>query len=144
MAIKIRKAFDRERVQTKVEGKSLTKQSMKDECDINRIMARYDKTGLLTHMAQMEPKYADVDATDFMDAMLIVKNAQEAFEELPSELRLKFGNDPANFLAFMDDPKNDKEAVELGLKRYPQEEPPVKVELTNPIQSGAAGGDDVE
>lgn len=39
---------------------SLTKQSFKDECDINQIVAKFEKTGLVNHLARGVPQFADV------------------------------------------------------------------------------------
>lgn len=41
------------------------------------------------------------------------------FDTLPSKLRLRFGNDPAEFLSFVEDPANDQEMIDLGLKPKP-------------------------
>lgn len=94
---------------------SRTKQSFKDECDINLIMARYEKTGLLEHINRGEPQYADLSELDFMSAMNMVAEAREVFAALPSKLRDRFANDPARLLAFLDNEDNRAEAITLGL-----------------------------
>ena len=38
---------------------SMTKQSFKDECDINKIMAKFQKTGAIEHYAKHAPSYGD-------------------------------------------------------------------------------------
>lgn len=96
-----------------------TKQSFKDECDINRIMARFQKTGVLEHLAQRPPQYLDCSAFDFQVAMDIVAQSKALFAGLPSEVRDRFANDPGRFLAFMEDPANDSEAVKMGLRKPP-------------------------
>jgi len=52
---------------------------------------------------------------------------------LPAKVRDRFGQDPAEFLAFLSNPENADEARRLGILK-PQEAapPPVKVEVTNP------------
>lgn len=40
-------------------GKSLTKSEFKNECDINLIVKRFDKTGLITHVSNMSPIFGD-------------------------------------------------------------------------------------
>ena len=42
--------------------------------------------------------------------------AQEAFNSLPSDIRKKFDNDPAEFLEFVSDEKNNDEMIQMGLK----------------------------
>lgn len=92
-----------------------TKQSFKDECDINVIMGRYLRTGMIDHLAQTAPRYADVEALDFQGAMDIVVAARDRFAQLPSELRDRFSNDPGRLLAFIQNPANIEEARKLGL-----------------------------
>lgn len=94
---------------------SRTKQSHKDECDINRIIRKYDSQGILTHLNTMEAQYGDVTGVDFQSAMDLVIRAQGMFDALPSAIRNEFGNDPARFLDFMDDEANLPRMVELGL-----------------------------
>ena len=129
--VKIRGPYDLKRVKTVCDSETLTKQSMRDETDINRIVQQYSRTGLLSHLMSLEPTYADVSGNDFMESMLLVRQAQEAFDELPAELRARFSNDPAMFLDFVGDPRNDEEAVRLGLKKFPEKESPQKVEVVN-------------
>jgi len=96
---------------------SLTKQSFKDECDINNILKKYRNTGLITHVQTARQGYGDFSSiTDYQSAMNAVLAAQEAFLELPAEIRERFGNDPMTFVQFIDNPANVNAAVELGLK----------------------------
>lgn len=103
-----------------VPGTSRTKQSHKAECDINTIMAKYKKTGLIDHMARSAGEYADVSGADFQSAQLLVAGAKSMFHGLPASIRGRFENDPGEFLAFMDNPANVNEAVELGLLAKPE------------------------
>ncbi|WNK12710.1 MAG: internal scaffolding protein [Microvirus sp.] len=92
-----------------------TKQSFTAECDINNIMARYQKTGILDFVNQHEPQYGDVTGIDFQTAMEIMTQGQNMFNDLPSELRSHFNNDPAEFLEFSSNPANKKEMARMGL-----------------------------
>ncbi|AXH75649.1 MAG: internal scaffolding protein [Microviridae sp.] len=92
-----------------------TKQSFKDECDINRIMARYATTGSLDFINQREARYLDVDGADYQAAMDLVAGARSMFESLPSNVRARFDNDPAQLLDFLEKPYNRQEAIDLGL-----------------------------
>lgn len=94
-----------------------TKQEFKAECDINNIMARYLRTGVIEFRNKYEPRYADVSGLDFNTAMEVVSKASSMFEELPAKLRERFENDPAKFLDFVGDEGNREEAKALGLIR---------------------------
>lgn len=111
------------------------KQEFKDECDINVLMKRYQKTGLFpTPSGQGSPRYiSNIDAPDYQESLNIVMKAKEEFGSLNSELRKRFDNDPAKFLAFCNDEANADELVKLGLREAPVPEPgPVRVEVVNP------------
>ena len=106
---------EKERVRFECVGKSLTKQSMSAECDINNIMKKYQKTGAISHTARHGGDYGFASSDSFHESMLIVVKAQEMFEDLPSSLRSRFGNDPGNLLDFVQDDDNLEEMVKLGL-----------------------------
>lgn len=95
--------------------KPATKQSFADSCDVNKILARYQKTGALDHVAKHQPTYGFATDIQFHEAMNIVATATSMFEDLPSSIRTKFNNEPGEFLAFVQDPDNADELVELGL-----------------------------
>lgn len=113
---------------------SMTKQSFKEECDINRLMAKYEKTGVLDHVNKRPPEYGNfVGVVSYQDSLNIVLEAREIFAGLPARIRDRFGNDPAQYLAFIDDPKNKDEAIKLGMiMPPPADPPPQKVEIVNP------------
>lgn len=125
----IRSAYDGSRVPVAVEfsGPGKTKQSFKAEADINNIMAKYQKTGLLEAVNKIQPQYGDVVGLDFQTAMEQINLAQSMFDELPSTVRKRFRNDPADFVDFVSDPANADEAERLGLIKRPEpvEKPPV-------------------
>lgn len=96
------------------EDVSLAVQSSKDECDINVIVKRYLKTGILPEVNR--GVYADISAiTDLADCMHQAQEAEEAFMLLPAEIRREFDNDPRKLVAFAADDRNYDRAVELGL-----------------------------
>ncbi len=118
-------------------GKSLTKQSFKDECDINFIMDKWKRTGEIpaASVGKMPPHYGDFsNPNDYMEACNRVIAANEAFSSLPSFLRDRFANEPANLIAFLADSENQDEAIKLGLaqKPIPEGDPPVVDEPENP------------
>lgn len=105
----------RQRVQFIPSGKSRTKQSFKDECDINKIMARYQKTGAMAHVNQHGAEYGFASSIDFSEAMRLITTAQDMFDGLPSSIRTRFANDPGQFLDFVQDANNTEEMIKLGL-----------------------------
>lgn len=107
--------YDRERVQMVPVGDSLTKQSFAEECDINVIMARIQR-GIPLPVMNLEPMYADFsDGLTYQEAMNAVVAAQATFNQVPAEIRARFGNDPAQFLDFVVDPANKDELIKMGL-----------------------------
>lgn len=100
-----------------------TKQSFKAECDINNIMAKYQRTGLLEAVNQHQAQYGDVTGVDFQSAMQTVALANQMFMDMPSSIRKRFANDPGEFLAFVNDENNRDEAIKLGLIPKPETEP---------------------
>ena len=63
---------------------SRTKQSFKDECDINNILKKYNKTGQLPAMIKADPKYGDFsNSASYQESLNLVLLAQEQFSNLP-------------------------------------------------------------
>lgn len=105
----------RKRVQITFQELGRTRQGHKDECDINQILGKFQKTGALTHANNHEANYGFASSLSFTEAMQTVTTARSMFAELPSSLRDKFDHDPAKFLEFVQNPANDAEKHELGL-----------------------------
>lgn len=135
---KFRTAFDRKSVSLSFEGTtSLTKQADKDACDINLIVKKFQSTGLLPNTASGEPFYADLsNSLDYQSALNTVINAQNTFQQLPSQIRNQFQNDPYQFLAFCENPDNQVKLVEMGLAnpipKVDSPTPPEKPTTPNP------------
>jgi len=92
-----------------------TDQSFKEECDINTIMARYQSTGELPVLNSQEGQWLDVTEMDFQRHMDFIIEAQGMFDQLPSHIRDRFGNDPGAFLGFASDEANAVEIAKMGL-----------------------------
>lgn len=92
-----------------------TQQHHKAECDINKIIEKYDKKGVITHISRFEAKFGDLTGLDFKTMQDKVANALSMFEALPWKIKARFGNSPANLLEFMEHPENRPEAIKLGL-----------------------------
>lgn len=118
MPIIIRKNFTgRVAVPAPEPGQSMTKQASANECCINQIMARFHKTGLLPQpMSERKASYGDfTQITDYHQAQSMVAEARQTFNDLPSNIRSYFKNDPELLIEFLDDPDNEAKAVKLGL-----------------------------
>jgi len=94
---------------------SRTKQSFRDECDINNILRQFNVTGELPS-GSVQPQYGDFSGiTDYQSALNAVMAAQDSFLQLPAKVRAKFDNDPALFVEFASDEANRDEMKALGL-----------------------------
>lgn len=131
----LRSAFNYDRDEASVDSGLLftendedqAKQEFKDECDINTILKRFNITGQLPADVRM-PTFGDFTGVGtFHDAVNAIALANEAFDEMPADVRARFGNDPAAFVAFCSDPANLAEARKMGL--VPAEELPPAVEV---------------
>ena len=99
-------------------GASMTFQHFKDECDINTIVARYpngvtpydDRKG-----SEIYGDFSDAELFDFRATQEKIIEAENRFNALPSDVRSRFGNNPAELLDFLNDSSNYDEAVRLGL-----------------------------
>lgn len=96
---------------------SKTKQSFREECDINNILKKFAATGQINHLRD-NPQYADFSTVeDYQHALSTVLLAQDQFAGLSAQVRDRFANDPNKFLQFMSDPQNATEMVKLGLAK---------------------------
>ena len=89
-----------------------TKQCFKNECDIEKIMARADKAGTISHLQKYEGVYADFSDFDFHTQTRRLTRGREIFDDLPAELRREFGQSPAKFFAYVNDAANIDELRE--------------------------------
>jgi len=92
-----------------------TEQDHKKECDVNEIIKKYDKRGVITHISKIEAKFGDMTGADFQAMQNQVILAKNMFNALPAEIRKEFDNNPSSLLEFMEDPNNRDRAIELGL-----------------------------
>ncbi len=96
-------------------GPSRTKQSFRDECDINNILRQFNVTGQLP-LGSVQPQYGDFSGiTDYQSALNAVMAAQDSFLALPAKVRARFDNDPAYFVEFASNEANKDEMRALGL-----------------------------
>jgi len=104
-------------VQQEVGEKSMTRQEMAEECDINAIMKRYEKTGMIPVDSHGVPQYLDLTMTpdNLMQAMDLMIEAEASFMLLPAETRKEFDNDAMRFVEFASNPDNVERMRTWGL-----------------------------
>lgn len=99
-----------------------TRQSFAKDADINNVMRRYSKTGILGDPSAVKRNLFFGDFSEvgsFQEHVDMVNDANGRFALLPAEIRSRFGNDPAQLIAFCNDEGNYDEAVSLGLLPKP-------------------------
>lgn len=115
---------------------SMAVQSAEEESNINTIVRRFGISGELPNNLRMPQSGDFTNAPDFHTAMNLVRQAQEEFMRVPADVRARFANDPAKFMAFIDDSANYDEALKLGLvNKRPDPVPP-----SGTPDGGAAAG----
>lgn len=114
------------RVVQACQGPSVTEQCHANEVDINKIVSRYSKTGVLPVRSGV-PSYGDFSGVgDYHSACEAVAQAEAAFMTLPPEVRRRFDNDPGRLLEFLGDEANRDEAIKLGIvEAVASDEPPI-------------------
>lgn len=115
----------------------LTDQSFKNACDINVIMANYAKTGMLSHVTTLQPKYVDNTTIPSLEAAYdIVNAAEDAFYNLPPDIRKLMDNDPSQLENFIQNPDNTDILLKNGIIIQKQETKPSENEtLTKAIHN---------
>jgi len=110
----------------------MTRQEFADECDINTIMERYEKTGVVSHVNKAQPVYLDTSLYRGLQASMdAFKEAQQAFLALPAKVRKEFDNDAQAFVDFAVNPENVERMREWGLAAPAAvKPPPVEVLVT--------------
>lgn len=94
----------------------MTRQEFAAECDINTLMARYERTGVLP-LRSGEPQYLDLTEMppDLMSALAVMDAAERSFMDLPATVRREFDNDPVKFVEYASDRANIDQMREWGL-----------------------------
>lgn len=111
-------------VQVSFKGtKTRTKSEFADEANINNIVKRC-MNGAAMPTGSRTPLFGDFsEVADFTSAQTLIAQANAEFEQLPSDVREKFGNNVSDLMDFLDDENNLDEAIELGLAPKPESEP---------------------
>ena len=120
--IKFKTAYgDRNRSGFETTGESLTQQSHAAEADVRNIIKQYDRTGLIANVNKGIAQYGDYsEINEYAEALNMVREANESFSQLPSEIRQQFNNNAGLFFEFATDPKNKEKMIEMGLAKAPE------------------------
>jgi len=120
---------DRPRFRTPVGELSKTKQSEKDNCDINLIVKRHASTGHVSHINPAAPKFGDfTGAGDLKTAIDQVAEANDRFNQLPVEVRRAAENNPYMLLEMLESEEGQLELQEAGLILTDAPEAPTEIE----------------
>jgi hypothetical protein len=106
------------RLRNKVDASSpvLTDQSMVKNQDINNIMKKYQKTGVLPQTRQALAQYLDVsEVPSLEEAHEAIIEARNMFNELPSDVRKLMDNDPTKLHEYCSNPENADFLVKRGV-----------------------------
>jgi hypothetical protein len=111
------------RVSFETEGESLTQQQFSEEAEINNIIAFHDRTGIIKNVQQGVANYGDYsEVHEYREALDLIRQADEDFMKLPSNVRRQFNNNAGDFFEFAGNPENVSQLVEMGLgKAKPSE-----------------------
>lgn len=126
--MKFRTRFDeRDSLETRIQRgialtfdpkKARTKQSFREECDVNNLMKKYKKPELIPGIEDKIRSAQFLDTTkvpSFEDAQQRIAEGHNLFSMLPADIRYKFNNDPASFVDFASDADNMPALVKMGL-----------------------------
>ncbi len=90
-----------------------TKQSQKDETDINKLLERSARTGALSHLDQFQGQYGDFLGYDFEAHINTIAEGQSIFEHLPAEVKREFDQSAQKFFEYVTNPDNKDRLPEL-------------------------------
>ena len=103
---------------------SMTEQAHRDDYDINRLIKRAPRTGMVASADQIRNVYYGdfSEVGQSLENHLRILEAQEHFMALPSNVRAHFDNDPRKLLRSLadDSEANINKLVELGLVNPPK------------------------
>lgn len=129
----------------KLYADGMTKQSFKDQCDLNKIIQKAARTGTLSHLQRHGAEYGDFsDVPSLLEAHERIQRGNAIFAELPAELRREFGNNAFDFFAFVNDPANADRLREVlpGLAQPGQQLPAVRRSAGSQANPALASAED--
>jgi phage internal scaffolding protein len=111
------------RVHTLNDEPSMTDQTGLADADINVVWRRMMRGGQvpLNHKKGVFGDFTNMPS--YQDACQTIVNANNEFMKLPSDIRLKFENDPQRLMDYLNDPDKKEESYKLGLRLKDKEKP---------------------
>lgn len=110
------------RVLSLPKGEDRTQQHFREEVNINQIIAKYQKTNILTHVTKNRVRFGEfLELADHAVNLDKVAKAQQSFDQLPSQLRNQFNNSIEGFFSFIQKPENKDQCIKWGIFDPPKE-----------------------
>lgn len=98
------------------EQESKVQEQFADACQTDTIIRKYNMMGVNPFIASGGSQYLDTtEIPSFVAAQNSQVKVREYFEGLPSDIRLEFNNDPAQFAEAVLDPQNADYLREIGV-----------------------------
>lgn len=114
---------------------TLVEQCHRENTDINKIIARYRRSGSLPEAPELT--YGDTtNVGEYMDVVSKIREAKESFDNLPPQIKDTF-NSPEEFMAYVE---NQEEKVKRDQGKKPDPKPAAKSEVP-PTDKTAAPAD---
>lgn len=111
----VKNKFHREEIKVLFPAESRTQQHFREQTDINKIMSKAEKTGMIP-VNRMNPKYGDFsDGRTYHESMVRISEIEQEFDKMPAEIKKRFSQNPAEIIDFLSKEENREEAIELGL-----------------------------
>lgn len=109
------------------DGSTKVQQSFEPDTNINVVMDRYRRSGVISGPTGRSPQarrpmFDDFTHTDFQSMLNTVMDVRSQFQTLPPRIRRRFFDDPVQLVRFVNDPANRSEALRLGLVEPTPEE----------------------
>lgn len=116
-------------------GDSATQQHFTAECDVNNIVAQFDRTGIDPYAERKAAEqYGDGLYRTYEDAMFTVAEINSDFNELPAHVRKHYENDPLLYLAAIDAAQTQ---AREGANEAPSEPLTASEPVTTPVEKDA-------
>jgi len=111
------------------------------QVDINNILAKYRKTGIIEHVKRAKERFGDfTELGEYAKNLDKVAKAQQSFEMLPAELRNQFKNSISGFFEYIGDEKNREQCVKWGIFNPPEEPKAAPAAAAEPAPQATKNG----
>ena len=127
---------------------SKVQEQFADACQTDTIIRKYNMMGVNPFIASGGSRYLD---TTEIPSFVVAQNSQvkvrEYFEGLPSNIRLEFNNDPAQFAEAVLDPQNAEYLREIGVlaplpaEQEGEKQPPSSGDISEKAPQPSQGSD---